>query len=140
MIKAYLLKRTKSKSLKAQIGAVERKLLNRHQRVGVRTATLVRNIHQQVTAPATLLLAGGIVAAVLGLILLVRLAPRLGPLFAILVIAAGALLIGVEISTYNKVSELIKSDPTYSIGNGLYVGIGGGVVAVLGGLAALLHK
>ena len=60
MIKTYLLKRTKSKSLKAQIGAVERKLLNRHQRVGVRTATLVRNIHQQVTAPATLLLAGGI--------------------------------------------------------------------------------
>jgi len=86
------------------------------------------------------LLAGGIVAAVLGLILLVRLAPRLGPLFAILVIAAGALVIGVEISTYNMVTELIKSDPTDSIGNGLYVGIGGGVVAVLGGLAALLHK
>ena len=59
MIKTYLLKRTKSKSLKAQIGAVERKLLNRHQRVGVRTATLVRKIQQQMTAPATLLLAGG---------------------------------------------------------------------------------
>ena len=86
------------------------------------------------------LLAGGIVAAVMGLILLVRLAPRLGPLFAILVIAAGALVIGVEISTYNKVAEVVKSDPTYSIGNGLYVGISGGVVAVLGGLAALLRK
>jgi len=60
MIKAYLLKRNKPKSLKAQIRAAERELMNRQQRVGVRTATLVRNIHQQVTAPATLLLAGGI--------------------------------------------------------------------------------
>ena len=60
MIKAYLLKRSKSKSLRAQIRAAERELLNRQQRVGVRTATLVRNIHQKVTAPATLLLAGGI--------------------------------------------------------------------------------
>ena len=60
MIKAYLLKRNKPKSLRARIRAAERELLNRQQRVGVRTATLVRNIHQQVTAPATLLLAGGI--------------------------------------------------------------------------------
>jgi len=60
MIKAYLLKRYKPKSLRAQIRAAERELMNRQQRVGVRTATLVRNIHQQVTAPATLLLAGGI--------------------------------------------------------------------------------
>jgi len=60
MIKAYLLKRNKSKSLRAQIRAAERELLNRQQKVGVRTATLVRNIHQQVTAPAALLLAGGI--------------------------------------------------------------------------------
>ena len=60
MIKAYLLKRNKPKSLRDQIRAAERELLNRQQRVGVRTATLVRNIYQQVTAPATLLLAGGI--------------------------------------------------------------------------------
>jgi hypothetical protein len=62
MIKSNLLKRNKSKSLslRTQIGDAERELLNRQQRVGVRTATLVRNIHQQVTAPATLLLAGGI--------------------------------------------------------------------------------
>ena len=60
MIKADLLKRNKPKSLRAQIRAAERELLNRQRRVGVRTATLVRNIHQQVTAPATLLLAGGI--------------------------------------------------------------------------------
>jgi hypothetical protein len=60
MIKTYLLKRTKSKSLRTQIRAVERELLNRQQRTGVRTATLVRKIQQQMTAPATLLLAGGI--------------------------------------------------------------------------------
>lgn len=62
MIKAHLLKRNKPKSLslRTQIGEAERELLNRQRRVGVRTATLVRNIHQQVTAPATLLLAGGI--------------------------------------------------------------------------------
>ena len=60
MIKAYLLKRNKSKSLRAQIRAAERELLNRQHRVGVRTATLVQNIHHQVTAPATLLLASGI--------------------------------------------------------------------------------
>ena len=39
---------------------MERELLNRQQRTGVRTATLVRKIQQQMTAPATLLLAGGI--------------------------------------------------------------------------------
>ncbi len=60
MIKADLLKRNKSKTLRAQIRAAERELLNREQRVGVRTAILVRNVHQQMTAPATLLLAGGI--------------------------------------------------------------------------------
>ncbi len=60
MITAHLLKRNKPKSLRTQIGDAERELLNRQRRVGVRTATLVRNIHQQVTAPATLLLAGGI--------------------------------------------------------------------------------
>ena len=34
--------------------------MNRQRRTGVRTATLVRKIQQQMTAPATLLLAGGI--------------------------------------------------------------------------------
>ncbi len=60
MIKDYLLKRNNLKSLRTQIRAAERALLNRQRRVEVRTGTLVRNIHQQVTAPATLLLAGGI--------------------------------------------------------------------------------
>jgi len=48
------------KSLTAQINAAERQVLNRQQEVGIRTATLVRKIHQQMTAPATLLLAVGI--------------------------------------------------------------------------------
>jgi len=48
------------KSLTAQINATERQVLNRQQEVGIRTTTLVRKIHQQMTAPATLLLAGGI--------------------------------------------------------------------------------
>jgi len=47
-------------SLTAQINAAERQVLNRQQEIGIRTTTLVRKIHQQMTAPATLLLAGGI--------------------------------------------------------------------------------
>ena len=91
------------------------------------------------------LLAGGIVAAVAGLALLLKLAPKMAPLLAILAIAGGAAAIGVEIAAYDHVGRLI---PTYgygfssglAIGYGIYVGIGGGVVAVLGGLAALLRK
>ncbi len=58
MIKAYLLKRNKAKSLRTQIRNVERELLNHQRRVGVRTATLIRKIQQQM---ATLLLASGMV-------------------------------------------------------------------------------
>jgi hypothetical protein len=47
-------------SLTAQINAAERQVLNRQQQIGIRTSALVRNIHQQITAPATLLLAAGI--------------------------------------------------------------------------------
>ena len=91
------------------------------------------------------LLAGGIVAAVAGLALLLKLAPKMAPLLAILAIAGGAAVIVVEIAAYDHVGRLI---PTYgyglssglAIGYGLYVGIGGGVVAVLGGLAALMRK
>jgi hypothetical protein len=60
MIKAYLLKRNKSKSLTAQIRDAEREVWNRQRRVGVCTATLIQKIQQQMTAPANLLLAGGI--------------------------------------------------------------------------------
>jgi hypothetical protein len=91
------------------------------------------------------LLGGGIVAAVAGLALLLKLAPNMGPLLAILAIAGGGLAIGVEIDVYNKISPMLNDygygfSSGLAIGYGLYVGIGGGVVAVLGGLAALLRK
>ncbi|MGZ8223300.1 MAG: hypothetical protein ACXWT0_16795, partial [Methylobacter sp.] len=53
---AYL----RPKSLTAQIRDAERQVLNRQRGIGVRTATLVRKTHQQMTAPESLLLAGGI--------------------------------------------------------------------------------
>lgn len=49
-----------TRSLTAQIRDAERQVLIRQHKVGIRTATLARKIHQQLTAPATLLLAGGI--------------------------------------------------------------------------------
>lgn len=57
---AYILNRSKPTSLAAQIRYAERQVLNRHRSVVVRAATLFRKIHQQMTAPASLLLAGGI--------------------------------------------------------------------------------
>lgn len=62
MMKTYPLNRSKSKSLTltAQIRDAEREVLKHQQWISVRTATLVRKIHQQMTAPATFLLAGGI--------------------------------------------------------------------------------
>jgi hypothetical protein len=60
MIKTYLSSVSKFKSLTAQIGDAERQVLSSQQRVGVRAATLVKKIHQEITAPSTLLLAGGI--------------------------------------------------------------------------------
>jgi hypothetical protein len=58
-MKAYILNRSKPRSLTVQIKDAERQVLIRQRRVDVRAATLVKTIHQQLTAPATLLLAGG---------------------------------------------------------------------------------
>ena len=60
MMTDHIPNRSKPKSLTAQIRDAERQLLNRQQEVNIRTTMLVRKIHQQMTAPATLLLAGGI--------------------------------------------------------------------------------
>ena len=60
MIKTYLSSVSKSKSLTAQIREAEQQIVIRQQGVGVRSATLVKKIHQQMTAPSTLLLAVGI--------------------------------------------------------------------------------
>ncbi|UOA07762.1 hypothetical protein [Methylobacter sp. S3L5C] len=51
---------SKSKSLKAQINAMEQIVLIRQRKVSVRTTILIGKIHQQMTTPTTLLLAGGI--------------------------------------------------------------------------------
>lgn len=48
-----------AKSLNAQIRDAERQVLRRQHKVSIRSATLVLKIHQQMTAPSTLLLAGG---------------------------------------------------------------------------------
>ncbi|MDD1625002.1 MAG: hypothetical protein LUO94_09610 [Methylococcaceae bacterium] len=60
MIRVYVSSVSKSRSLTAQIRAVEQQIVIRQQGVGVRTATLIKKIHQEITAPSTLLLAGGI--------------------------------------------------------------------------------
>lgn len=60
MIRVYVSSVSKSRSLAAQIRAAEQQIVIRQQGVGVRTATLIKKIHQEITAPSTLLLAGGI--------------------------------------------------------------------------------
>ena len=57
---AYLPNRSNPKSLTAKIRDAERQVLNRQRGVGVRAATLARKIQQQMTAPASLLLASGV--------------------------------------------------------------------------------
>jgi hypothetical protein len=59
-MKDYLSSVSKPKSLATHIREAERQVLIRQRCVDVRAATLVRTIHQQLTAPATLLLAGGV--------------------------------------------------------------------------------
>lgn len=59
-MKAYILNRSKSKSLTAQIRDAEQQLLIRQRKVGVRATTLIKKIHQEITAPSTLLLTVGI--------------------------------------------------------------------------------
>ena len=60
MIKAYLSNLRKSKSLTAQIREAEQQIVIRQRKVGVRAATLIKKIHQEITAPSILLLTVGI--------------------------------------------------------------------------------
>ncbi len=55
-----LSKRSKSKSLTDQIKDAERQVLKHRQGVRVNTIQLIGAIHHQMTAPATLLMAGGV--------------------------------------------------------------------------------
>jgi hypothetical protein len=59
MMSSHLLNRSKANSLASQIRDAERQVVNRQRRINIRTDTLVRNIEQQMTAPATLLLVSG---------------------------------------------------------------------------------
>ena len=60
MIKACLSSVSKSRSLTAQIREAEQQILIRQRGVGVRAAAVVKKIHQELTAPSTLLLTVGI--------------------------------------------------------------------------------
>jgi hypothetical protein len=59
MMAHYWLNRSKSKYLATQIHDAERQVLIRHDRIAVCTTALVDNLHQEMTAPTTLWLAGG---------------------------------------------------------------------------------
>lgn len=59
-MKVFFLNRRKSKSLTAQIRSVERQVIQRQQAIHIRSDTLVRKIRQQMAAPTSLLLAGGV--------------------------------------------------------------------------------
>lgn len=58
MIANYWVNRRKSKSMTTQIRDAERQILIRQDRVNACTTTLVEKLHQQITAPTTLWLAG----------------------------------------------------------------------------------
>jgi len=57
---AYLPYQLKPKSLATQIREAEHQVSNRQRKVSASGATLARQIHQQMTTPASLMLAGGI--------------------------------------------------------------------------------
>jgi len=60
MIKNYFSSVSKSMALTAQIRDAEQQILIRQRGVGARADNLIKKIHQEITAPSTLLLAGGI--------------------------------------------------------------------------------
>lgn len=91
------------------------------------------------------LLIGGGIAAACGLLLLLRLgnAPSLSMLLGLGAIVGGALVIAVEILAFGKLNDSINALNAYgygtavSLGFGLWIGIGAGVVAALGGVLSL---
>jgi hypothetical protein len=59
-MKDHFIKRRKARPLNAQISNVEWQILQRQQSIHVRGDTLIRKIRQQLTAPTSLLLSGGV--------------------------------------------------------------------------------
>jgi hypothetical protein len=84
-----------------------------------------------------LLIGGGITAAC-GLLLLLRVgrSTSLPILLGIGAIAGGVLVVAVEAVAFGRINDTIN----LSIGYGLYVGIGAGVVGALGGLLGLFNR
>jgi hypothetical protein len=91
------------------------------------------------------LLIGGGIAAACGLLLLLRLGntPSLPMLLGLGAIAGGALVIAVEVLSFGRLNDAVNAFNAYgygsgaSLGFGLWVGIGAGVVAALGGVMSL---
>jgi hypothetical protein len=88
------------------------------------------------------LVAAGAVAAVCGLILLLGLVKTASSrsLMSIGAIAGGAVVLAVELVAYNHVNDLTTRYAIASIGYGLYVGVGAGVAAAVGGLLGFASK
>jgi len=81
---------------------------------------------------------GGGIAAACGLLLLLRVgrSTSLPMLLGIGAIAGGVLVVAVEAVAYGRINDTIN----LSIGYGLYVGIGAGVVGALGVLLGLFNR
>jgi hypothetical protein len=91
------------------------------------------------------LVAGGAIAAVCGLMLLARVG-NMSALLGLGAVAGGILVVAVEVMSYNQVSQVNDLSNVFggsaglSMGIGLYLGIGAGAVAALGGLAGLVSR
>ena len=82
-------------------------------------------------------------AAVAGLVLLLKLMPDLSLILALAAVAAGAVVLGVEYKAYDEASRSVTylgSGSGVTVGMGLYVGVGGGIAAIIGGLLGLVGK
>jgi hypothetical protein len=91
------------------------------------------------------LLIGGGIAAACGLLVFLRLGnvPNLSVLLGLGALAGGALVVAVEVLAFGKLNDAINAysilgySGAVSLGFGLWVGMGAGVLAALGGLMTL---
>jgi hypothetical protein len=94
------------------------------------------------------LLIGGGIAAACGLLLLLRIgrATSLPLLLGIAAIAGSVLVVAVEVVAFGMINDTINrasglgADTGTSIGYGLWVGLGAGVLGALGGVLGLFNR
>jgi hypothetical protein len=109
------------------------------------TSALIDATDTKTLACGYYLVAGGVIAAVCGLLLLRR---SVGPsanhlLFGLGAIAAGILVVAVDFVAWRQVQDLLDAMSTFggsdgiSFGIGLFAGVGAGILSALGGLLAL---